>query len=107
MKDSNNPDVKKSKRSKDKTIKIIKIDNNCNCLVYYDRDEIVKSKMFYYPTMGTSKDRKKVDRILSKEYHLWLETLWRDGYLECDDLQFMQQEKINVQKDLTKENIAV
>ena len=90
MIESNIDDIKKSKRSKDKTIKILKIDKNCNCLIYYDKDEIVKSKMFYYPVMGTTKDRKRVDRTLSKEYHLWLHTLWKDGYLECDDLQFQQ-----------------
>lgn len=88
MRDSNNPDVKKSKRSKDKRIAILKVDKNCSCLVYYDRDEIVKAKMFYYPVMGTTKDRKKVDRRLSSEYHMWLTTLWKDGYLECDDIQF-------------------
>lgn len=55
--------------------------------------------MFYYPIMSTTKERKKVDRILSKEYQLWLHTLWNEGYLEVDDSQF--------HKDLTKLNNVI
>lgn len=55
--------------------------------------------MYYYPVMGTTKDRKRVDRILSKDYHAWLHMLWDEGYLENDDLQF--------HKDLTNLQDAI
>ena len=56
--------------------------------------------MYYYPVFGTTKDRKKVDRIISKDYHNWLTMLWQDGYLEEDDSQFHKDQLVD-NKSLT------
>lgn len=93
---SNTIEIKKQHSSRDKKIVITKVNNSCSFLLYYDKGEIKKAKVFNYPLLGTQKDIKEVDRIISQEYKLWLHCLWHYGYLEADDYQLLEY------KNLTK-----
>lgn len=87
---SNDIQIKKQHSSKDKKIVITKPNNNSSFLLYYDNGVIKKAKVFNYPLLGSSSSKKQVDRMLMKEYKLWLKCLWYYGYLEEDDVQLIE-----------------
>lgn len=82
--------LKKEHKSKNKKIVITSPNNSCSFLLYYDNGEVKKAKVFCYPTFGSLKQRKKVDKKLNQEYKLWLHCLWHYGYLEEDDAQLIE-----------------
>lgn len=90
-------EVKKSKASKDKRIEIVKADR-CVYLLYYDKDEVKKSKIFLYPIHGTNSEISKVDKMVNKEYKLWKNCLWHYGYLEDDDRQLIEFKMLDKKK---------
>lgn len=90
MENSNTPLQKKKKVSKDKMVTLLDLGNNCSCLVYYDKGQIKKSKIFLYPSHSTNAMKKSIDRKINAEYKLWVKCLWHYGYLEEDDMQLME-----------------
>lgn len=95
MRVSNNDIIKKSKKSKDKQIVLTNLDKNTVCLLYYDNGLIKKSKIFIYPMLCTNSEKSKVDRLVNKEYKLWLHCLWHYGYLEEDDVQLLEYQTLD------------
>lgn len=88
-------EAKKQHVSRDKKIVITKTNNSCSFLLYYDKGEIKKAKIFLYPVYGTQKDKKEVDRKLNQEYRLWLHCLWYYGHLEEDDWQLTEYQMLD------------
>lgn len=94
MRDTNNSLIKKQtkKIKKDKLIVIEELNSDCYALLYYENDKIKKSKVFQIPHASSLK--RKVIKMINKEFHLWKKILWEEGYLDEDDIHLKGLDKI-------------
>lgn len=75
----------KQKKVKNGILEITQPSRDIKILCWTVDQKLVKSKVFIFPLMSSSKSKKQVDHYLNQEWKKWYNLLSKFGYLVEDD----------------------